>query len=234
MILIGHRGAAGIKPENTIPSIEAAVEVGVDMIEIDLQVTKDDHLVLFHDPNLLRVAGMNKTIGGMTLEEINLIQTKSGHPIPTFEEALEAAGDIPLLLDCKGKGWSKALLRTLQGHVGPTPAVTAIDTAEMFSFSEKRPDIDTYVSELTRPFEAIYKAKLLKFTGLSLNFWVLGPIAYWYAKRSNLKFMIFTVNHLFLARFLHMLYPSAAIITNKPDKLMPVKRHCKKPGHNSV
>ncbi len=232
MILIGHRGAAGIEPENTLRGIEAAAQLGVDMIEIDLQVTKDDHLVLFHDPNLIRISGVNKTIGSMTLEEVNITTTKSGHPIPTIEEALEAAADIPMLLDCKGKGWSNALIRELANHTGPTPSVTSMDTTEMAVFAKARPDINTYTSELVRPFEAIYKTGLLQFTGISLNFWVLSPAVYWYARRSNLRFMIFTINHVALARFMHFLYPSAAIITNKPDKLMSVKLKCKNKNHN--
>lgn len=234
MILIGHRGAAGIVTENTLASIEAAVAVGVDMIEIDLRAIKDGHLVLLHDPNLMRVTGSNRTVSDMTIKEVNVAVTKSGHPIPTLPEALEAAGDVPLLLDCKGKGWAKLLERDLKNHKGPTPAVTAIDTKEMFAFANMRPDIETYVSELTRPFEAIYKARLLNFTGLSLNFWVLSPIVYIYARRCKLKFMIFTVNNRFLARFLHMLYPSAAIITNVPDKLYPLKKHCKNKNHKKL
>lgn len=234
MILIGHRGAAGIISENTLASIEAAVHAKVDMIEFDLRATKDGHLVLLHDANLLRITGSNRSVSDMTLKEISLAVTKSGHPIPTAQEALEVAGDIPVLLDCKGKNWAEPLHKVLKKHKGPTPAVTAIDTKEMFAFSTMRPDIETYVSELTRPFEAIYKARLLNFTGLSLNFWVLSPIVYFYAKRCKLKFMIFTVNSLFLARFLHLLYPSAAIITNVPNKLYPLKKHCKNKNHDKL
>lgn len=224
MIIIGHRGAAGIEPENTVASIEAAVREGVDMIEFDIRVTKDKHLVVFHDGNLQRIAGVGKNIDEMTLSEINKTTTHSGHSIPGFQEAMKAAGDISVLIDCKGKGWAELLHKALMKHRGPTPAVTAVDTQEMFQFSQLRPDIETYVSEFTRPFEGIYKAKLLNFTGISLNFWVLNPLAYFYAKRNGLKFLIFTVNHRPFARFLHFLYPSAAIITNVPDKLMPLTK----------
>lgn len=222
MIIIGHRGAAGIQPENTIPSIEAAVAEGVDMIEFDLRVTKDRQLIVFHDHNLYRISGINKNVADMTLKEINVTATKSGHPIPTIQEALEAAASIPILLDCKGKGWAELVCEELKSYKGPTPAVTAIDTKEMFKLAELRPDMKTYLSELTKPFEAIYKARLLNFTGISLNFWVMNPLAYMYARRNNMEFMIYTVNHPFLARFLHMLYPRAAIITNVPHKLAPL------------
>jgi glycerophosphoryl diester phosphodiesterase len=230
MIIIGHRGAAGIEAENTVPSIEAAVREGVDMIEFDLRVTKDGHLVIFHDHNLLRISGVNKNVSEMTLREIQVSTTRSGHPIPTVVEGLEAAAHIPVLLDCKGKGWAQALHKKLENYNGPTPAVTAIDTNEMFKFRQLHPEIKTYVSELTRPFEGIYKARLLGFTGISLNFWVMNPLAYYYARRNNLELLIFTINHKFLARFMHLLYPSAAIITNVPHKLAPLARRRKKQG----
>jgi glycerophosphoryl diester phosphodiesterase len=224
MIIIGHRGAAGIKPENTLPAIKAAVREGVDMIEFDIRVTKDNHLVVFHDGNLQRITGVSKNIDEITLAEINKTATRSGHPIPSFTEAMKAAGKIPVLIDCKGKGWAELIHKELKNHKGPTPAVTASDTQEMLRFSQLRPNAETYVSEFTRPFEAIYKAKLLGFTGISLNFWVMNPLAYRYAQRNGLKFMIFTVNHRLLARFLHFLYPTAPIITNVPHKLAPLAK----------
>ncbi len=98
MIIIGHRGAAGIEPENTIPGIKAAVREDVDMIEFDVRVTKDRHLVVFHDGNLQRIAGVSKNIDEMTLSEINKTSTHSGHPIPGFAEAMKAAGKIPVLI----------------------------------------------------------------------------------------------------------------------------------------
>ncbi len=227
MILISHRGAAGIEPENTITGIEMAAGLDVDAIEFDVRMTKDRHLIVFHDQNLLRLASINKNVSDLTLREINTTVTKSGHPIPLFAEAVEAAGDKRLLIDCKGKDWSEPLYSALKKYSGPTPIVTSADTAEMLLFSRFRPDIDTYVSELTRPFEGIFKARLFSFTGLSLNFWVLSPLVYLYAKHHKRKFMIFTVNSLFLAQFLHFLYPSAAIITNVPDRLIPLKKRCR-------
>jgi glycerophosphoryl diester phosphodiesterase len=224
MFIIGHRGAAGMEPENTIPSIDAAVSAGVDMIEFDIRVTKDKKLILFHDANLLRICGINKNVCDMTLHELNVTATHSGHPIPTIDEGMEAAGNIPVLIDCKGPGWADVLHQYLKKHKGPTPTVTASDSQEMLRFSDLRPEVETYISELTRPFEAIYKCRLLGFTGISLNCWVLSPMAYYYAKRHNLKFMIFTVNRPFLARFLHLLYPSAAIITNVPQRMAPLSR----------
>lgn len=222
MIIIGHRGAAGLAPENTIPSIEAAVREQVDMIEFDVRATKDKHLVVAHDPNLLRVAGYARMVHDMTLEEIQSITTRSGHPIPTFEEALEAAKDIPIFLDCKGKDWAEPVAKALKKHKGPQPTVTSTDVLEMHRFHTLYGKVDTFVCEYVNPFDAIYKARLFKFSGISITFWLMSPLVYHYARYKKLKIMIFTVNYPFIARFIHLLYPQAAIITNVPHRLAPL------------
>jgi glycerophosphoryl diester phosphodiesterase len=220
MIIIGHRGAAGIEPENTLPSIESAAQHEVDVIEFDLQKTKDNHLIVFHDDNLLRLAGQNIKISDMTLKQINLTATRSGHPIPSFHEAMEAAKNIPVLLDCKGKDWAEILEKQLKKYPTRVISITAQDRNELARISKLRPDIETYVSELTKPFDAIYSAKALGLTGISLNFWVLNPLSYWVAKRKNCKILVFTINYPWMARFIHKLYPEVAIITNVPNKLI--------------
>jgi glycerophosphoryl diester phosphodiesterase len=52
LVVHGHRGARAVRPENTIPAFEYAIEAGVDVLELDMAVTKDDVLVVSHDPTL--------------------------------------------------------------------------------------------------------------------------------------------------------------------------------------
>lgn len=224
MQIISHRGAAGIEPENTILGIEAAVKEDVDGIEFDVRVTKDNKLVVSHDANLYRITGKNKNVQDMTLHEISLVSTHSGHPIPAFDEAMEAAGNIPVLIDCKGKGWAKIVAKELERHKNKQVSVTATDHKEMYNFVQLRPDVETYVSELSHAFDAIKKADLMGFTGISLNFWAINPMAYVYAKRKRKKILIFTVNRFGLARFLHGLYPKAAVITDFPHRLSKLSK----------
>ena len=54
IIITGHRGAAGLAPENTLASIQLAIELGVDRIEIDVQQTKDNKIIVLHDRTLRR------------------------------------------------------------------------------------------------------------------------------------------------------------------------------------
>ncbi len=60
--VIGHRGAAGLAPEHTRPSFERALAIGVDMIELDVQLTRDGRLVVMHDRELGRTVSANGAV----------------------------------------------------------------------------------------------------------------------------------------------------------------------------
>ena len=75
ILVHGHRGARGVLPENTIPAFEYAIGLGVDVLELDMAVTKDDVLVVSHDPELnpkicTGPAGGSRVIRELTLAEL--------------------------------------------------------------------------------------------------------------------------------------------------------------------
>ena len=93
MIIIGHRGAAGIAPENTIKSFKTALEHGVDWIEFDVRATKDGEVVLYHDNTLnLRLIQKNGLLGpieNFTYDQLNTyVRLIDGQRIPTLREGL--------------------------------------------------------------------------------------------------------------------------------------------------
>jgi glycerophosphoryl diester phosphodiesterase len=233
MVIIGHRGAAGLAPENTIAGIDEAIDAGVDGIEFDIQLTRDNHFVLMHDVSLYRITGNTAHVGDLTLRQINITSTKSGHPIPSLTEALshiqQHKADIPIYLDIKGRNWAKPLNKVLKNYPKANLALTTKNTKELFKFKAINPKVETFLSEPTKPLSAVYTADNLGFSGITLNFWILNPLSYLYAKRCRLKIMVYTVNRSFIARFLHFFYPKASIITNSPDKLAKLsKRRTKK------
>ena len=77
MIKIGHRGAAGLAPENTKAGFKKAIELGLDMIELDIQLTKDNQIVVVHDYNLERIAGVSSKINELTLKQLKEIDIGS-------------------------------------------------------------------------------------------------------------------------------------------------------------
>lgn len=109
---IAHRGLHDETiPENSISSIHSAVEHGYP-IEIDLHLTKDGNVVVFHDEKLNRMCGAEGKIADMTLEELKkLCLLESDESIPTLEECLAVVqGKTPLLIEFKMEnGNTKAL-----------------------------------------------------------------------------------------------------------------------------
>lgn len=98
-LVIGHRGAAGLAPEHTRPSFERALAIGVDMIELDVQLTRDGHLVVVHDRELGRTATGTGAVRAHSLGELKQLDTGSwfgeafrGEPLFTLAEVFDLLG----------------------------------------------------------------------------------------------------------------------------------------------
>lgn len=97
MIIIGHRGARGLAPENTLAAVRQAIKCGVDEVEIDIRVTEDGIPVLHHDRFIIESTDW-RAIATHTLAEIK----KFKPDITTLDEALRAtAGKATLLIEVK-------------------------------------------------------------------------------------------------------------------------------------
>ena len=90
-LIFGHRGSPTNTTENTLASFEKAIDDGVDGLEFDVRLTKDKQIVIFHDSDLQRLAGVNKKIQDLTYEELQEIKLEQGHRIPRLD------GFVPLL-----------------------------------------------------------------------------------------------------------------------------------------
>lgn len=104
---IAHRGLHNNDniPENSLIAFEKAVNNGF-AIEIDIHLTKDGKVVVFHDDNISRMCGINKKIKDLTLDEIKELRLlNTSHTIPTLEECLQCVnGKVPLLIEFKYEG----------------------------------------------------------------------------------------------------------------------------------
>ena len=95
-LVIGHRGASGLAPQNTLPAFARAVALGVDMVELDVQLSRDRELVVIHDPQLDATTDGRGSVAERTLAELRRLDAGSwlapswiGTPIPTLREVLE-------------------------------------------------------------------------------------------------------------------------------------------------
>ena len=108
MLKIGHRGACGYVAENTIESIDKAIELGVDGIEIDVFKCKSGELVLFHDQTLSNLVGRPERIEKLTLEELSECLINHKYSIPTLKKVLEKF-TTPLFINIELKGVDTAV-----------------------------------------------------------------------------------------------------------------------------
>jgi glycerophosphoryl diester phosphodiesterase len=105
MLRIGHRGAAGHAPENTLLSIQKAIELGVDMVEVDVRRTRDGELVLLHDQRVNRTTNGRGRIGDLSFEEVRRLDAGLGEAIPSLREALDLVrGSVQLMIELKEPG----------------------------------------------------------------------------------------------------------------------------------
>lgn len=219
MHIIGHRGAAGLAPENTLKSIKLARKFSVQAIEFDIRITKDNKLVVCHDKDLERIANKKSLISKLTLVEILAVKTISGEPIPTLAQAIKEAGDTALLIEGKDSRWAESLAKTLKSTAfSNPPKVLSFNHKELLKFKKLSPQTFLVASEQHNPFKTIYFAKENNIPAVCMKFWIYHPIMYWLAQKNNLEMYAYTINNRLVARIFHLLYPKVMIITNYPNK----------------
>ncbi|MGW0998040.1 glycerophosphodiester phosphodiesterase [Streptomyces sp. NPDC002520] len=111
-LTIGHRGVMGVEPENTLRSFAAAQQAGLDLIELDLHLSKDGALVVMHDAEVDRTTDGTGPIAEKTLAELRTLDAGRGERVPVFEEVLDAVR-APLQAEIKDVAAARALAEVM-------------------------------------------------------------------------------------------------------------------------
>lgn len=130
--VIGHRGNRAHAPENTIPSLREAVACGVDAVEFDIQVARDEQLVVMHDQTLDRTTSESGRLAQRTLAELQRIDAGyrftpdggrtfpwrgRGAMIAAFDDVIDALPvDLPLIVELKTRDATEPLRRAISRH----------------------------------------------------------------------------------------------------------------------
>ncbi|MEO0292645.1 MAG: glycerophosphodiester phosphodiesterase family protein [candidate division WOR-3 bacterium] len=108
MMIIGHKGAAGYAPENTILSFQKAIEIGCKVVELDVRLSKDGEVVVFHDEEVSRVTDGEGFVREMSLIELKKLNCGEGQKIPTLQDVIDfCKGRMDLLIELKAPGTPK-------------------------------------------------------------------------------------------------------------------------------
>ena len=154
--ITAHRGSSQSAPENTMASLEAAVEELADYAEIDVQYSSDRVIVVCHDTNLSRVAGTDKKVEDLTFEELQELDVGSwfsekfsGERIPSLEEVLDyCKGKINLNIEIKNIGRDTDLPEAVAAMIQEKDmadqcVVTSVSLSYLEQVKKAEPDIRT-------------------------------------------------------------------------------------------
>ena len=126
VLRIGHRGAAGHAPENTLAAIQRGIDLGADFVEIDVRRTADGVLVALHDETVDRTTNGRGRVDRLSIQDLKTLDAGNGEYIPTVEEVLEvAAGRTGLMLELKVKGVAQKTVKAVQEAGFKEPVIYA-------------------------------------------------------------------------------------------------------------
>lgn len=141
-LCIGHRGAAGLAPENTLPGFALALELGVDAIELDVHCCEDE-LVVIHDDDLARTTSGHGRVATSPLAMVRSVDAGDGARVPLLSEVLDLVGDRAALnIELKGAGTAGPVVALLRAR-GATPErvlLSAFDHAELLAARAAAPE----------------------------------------------------------------------------------------------
>ena len=120
-LVFGHRGSPTHITENTLASFEKAIEKGVDGLEFDVRLSKDKKIIIFHDADLKRLAGVNKKIQELTFSQLQEIELKQNQTIPLLDDFAPFLDKIKVVnIEIKSNG-------ILKGHNIIKPLIQFLD-----------------------------------------------------------------------------------------------------------
>jgi glycerophosphoryl diester phosphodiesterase len=219
MKIIGHRGARGLAPENTVASMLKAIEYHVDEIEFDLRVTKDNVVVLHHNASLKDRSGKRLFIAGHSFKEL-----KSHKPnLTTFEEAMKAINRrVPALIEIKTGVKIEPIVKSIKSlkKLGWQSADFLLGSKGQRTLRQLHralPDIQMVVIEPISVARAVWRARQVATKRLSLNQMWLWRGFIWKMDRRGWELYPYTLNDPRKAQRL-LKYGIAGVITDNPER----------------
>lgn len=249
VVICAHRGASGSAPENTLAAITAAIDCGATMIEIDIQITRDNRIVVFHDEDLSRTTNGTGDIRDTLYDDVRTLDAGSwfdarfsNEHIPLLDEALALIkGRAYLNIELKPMDVSERTSQILDEVLARIDAQEMLDTTVFSSFDHRiilhlksiRPDVRTLALNVpgdTRlPHDVVSACRADAF-GCSLE--ELNPDLMEDCTQHMIPVGVYTINtreDLITAINLGV----RGVVTNFPDRLQNVLTDLNMTSHNS-
>jgi glycerophosphoryl diester phosphodiesterase len=165
MLSIGHRGAKGHLLENTPAAFLKGIELGADMLELDINLSSDGEFVVIHDPTLDRTTDGKGRVSEKTIKEIKSLNIEGGQKVPTLIEVIDLVDRrVPMNIEIKNPSSAAKLADVLKiyfsaGWTFDDFRVSSFDHNELMEFSGLLPGVKTGAIIVGTPFRfAAYAA----------------------------------------------------------------------------
>src|SRR5919197_5083274 len=228
-LVVGHRGAMGYAPENTLASFELAVEQGADVVELDVHLSRDGEVVVMHDERLERTTDGRGLVAEHSLAELRRLDAGAwfeprfgGQRIPTLDEVLAWARErTPLAIEIKNApifydGIEAKVVELLARHgMRERALVISFDHHALRRVRELDPAVETGVLYACRPVDAPALARAAGARLLEPHWSFLTPQDVDAAHAAGLRVSTWTVSASELPRLVAM--GVDGIATNEPD-----------------
>jgi len=227
ILRIGHRGSKGYVAENTLESINHAISLGVDGIEIDIFKCLSGELVLSHENNLKRLTGKSGQLEKLTLDDLKEFLVVGKYKIPTLKDVLMRI-DKPLFLniELKGLDTAKATSKIISGFSKSVSLslknfiVSSFywNELEQFRFMDKNTPVGVLVSKSMSINKAIEFGKKINAQAIHPNFKLLDEKTVLKIKNNGFKIYTWTVNNKDDIHYMKKLKVDG-IISDYPDRI---------------
>lgn len=224
MLIIGHRGAADLAPENSLDALRKGADVGADALEFDVQITRDGIPIVIHDSSLLRTHRKRRLVRWSTHESIKKATAK-GHQVATLEEVLdEFFGLILLNLEVKSYGTGKIVYKLLEEKYVKKDSdwqnilISSFKPRELVRLRKLNPLLELAMLHNRNPFGFMAYHRRLNFTAVGFHRLYTNPLATAVAKQLGLFTYVYTVDRPQSARLLAE-KGIDGVVTNDPGRM---------------
>lgn len=196
LLRIGHRGAGGHAPENTLAAIERGIALHAHLVEFDVRATSDGQLVLLHDATLDRTTNGHGLIADQLWRDVRQVIGGDGQPLPLLADALRvASGRTGVIIEIKAERIAKQICRTVREVQFSGPVIyTSFLHDELLAVRRENPQAQTMALIEAVPVNRTAFATDAQATHVGVALEVLTPSFLKSLHDRSLRVFVYTVN----------------------------------------